>query len=365
MRIEALVRKIHPVVAIVICLGVLTLPSRLLAQDAPVTVPDVIGLGVPQAAALLNRNGIVLGAENNVAWSPESGLEQNTIGAQSIPAGQSVAPGTVVDVTVLRSPNTLLIYDDNDLSMVNLSDSVMSMEGIIFRSLGGSQESFFTATRWTGALDADDCAQIWSVPRGEPKDVPECPSNIFWLTTQYQEAHFWTGAYGATQFRVEQNGIERALCPIVNPGRCEFFLAAGGSAGEVAGYVYFAYTPDQLVVRNPSDNQWMLLDGVQIVNNAPPVAGSTFAFGDPAVFGSPQTIGRINRLAPGQCLLYTGSVTIGDTLPESCDVVARLDLDPSVNFWIQPFGVNSVTDDEPHSCPAAIPEKLTICMMPR
>jgi hypothetical protein len=231
--------------------------------------------------------------------------------------------------------------------------------------MGGSQESLFTATRWVAALDADDCGQIWSVPRGEPKDLPECPSNTFWLTTQFEEAHFWTGAFGATQFRVEQNGVERAVCPIVNPGTCTFFLAGGGSAGDVTGFVYFAYTTDQLIVHNPSDDQWMPLDGVQIVNNAPSVAGSSFAFANPEVFGNPQTIGRINRLAPGQCLLYTGSATISDSFPETCDVVARLDLDPSVNFWAQPFGVDSLTDDQAHTCPGATAGKLTVCVMPR
>jgi hypothetical protein len=342
----------------------LLLPSVVMAQDA-VIVPDVRGMNVPQAAALLNQNGIVLGAENNVAWTAESGLPENTIGEQSIPAGQSVASGTVVDVTVLRSANTLLIYDDNDLTMVNQSGGGMSLEGLIFRSMGGSQESFFTATRWAGSLDSDDCAQIWSVPRGEPKDLPECPSNTFWLTTQFEEAHFWTGAYGATQFRVEQNGIERAVCPIVNPGTCQFFLAGGGSAAEVTPFVYFAYTPDQLVVHNTSDAQWMPLDGVQIVNNAPSVAGSNFAFGSPEVFGNPQTIGRINRLAPGQCLRYTVSATASDTLPETCAVVAQLNLDPNVNFWAQPFGVDSVTDEAAHTCPGATAGRLTVCIMPR
>jgi hypothetical protein len=356
-------RKLHFIIFLIL-IGLMVVPQWVaLGQDA--TMPDLRGMTVPQAAALLNRNGIVVGAENNVAWTAESGLPQNTIGDQSVPAGQAAARGMVVDLTVLRSPNTLLIYDDNDLTMVNRSGGVMGLEGLIFRSMGGSAESFFTATRWAGALDGDDCGQIWSVPRGEPKDLPECPSNTFWMTTQFEEAHFWTGAFGATQFRVEQSGIERAVCPIVNPGTCEFFLAGGGGAGEITPFVYFAYTPDQLLVRNSSDDQWMPLDGVQIVNNAPSVVGSTFAFANPEAFGNPQTIGRINRLAPGQCLHYTGSATIGETLPQPCEVVARLDLDPNVNFWTQPFGVDSVTDDLSHTCPAATAGRLTICVMPR
>jgi len=356
--------KMRRKIILLIIVGLVLFPQLVAAQDT-VTVPDIVGMGEPQAAALLNRSGLNLGAEENVAWTQESGLPENTIGSQSIPAGQSVARGTAVDVTMLRSSNTLLLYDDNDLTMVNQSGGTMPLDGIVFRSMGGSQESFFTATRWRGALDSDDCAQIWSISRGEPKNLPECPSNIFWLSTRFEEAHFWTGAYGATQFKVEQNGIERAVCPVANPGRCEFFLAGGGSGADATNFVYFAYTPDQLIVRNPTEDRWMPLNGVQIVNNAPPVAGSTFAFGSPDVFGSQPVVGRIDRLAPGQCLLYTGSATVSDTLPQPCDMVARLDLDPSVNFWAQAFGVDSASDDQQHTCPAATPGKLTICVMPR
>jgi hypothetical protein len=42
-----------------------------------------------------------------------------------------------------------------------------------------------------------------------------------------------------------------------------------------------------------------------------------------------------------------------------------LDLDPNVNFWTQPFGVDSVTDEAAHTCPAAVADRLTICVMPR
>src|SRR5690348_12468683 len=87
------------------------------AQDA--AVPDLTGLNVPEAAALLNKNGFALGAENNVGWTADSGQEQNTIKGQSVAAGQTAAPGSAIDVTVLRSPNAMLIYDDNDLSLVN------------------------------------------------------------------------------------------------------------------------------------------------------------------------------------------------------------------------------------------------------
>lgn len=351
---------------IVFCmvLGISAVPGRVFSQEN-MLVPDVIGLNVPQAAALLNQNGINLGIETNITWTADAGVPENTIGVQSIAAGERVTPGTTIDVTVLRSANTLLIYDDNDLTLVNQSGAVMRLDGLNFFSIGGSSESSFTATRWTDELAVGDCARIWSQSTRESEDRPECPASTYWLATQQAAAHFWLGTSGATQFRVEENGIERAVCPVANPGTCAFFLAGGGSSSDVTGFVYFAYTPDQLIVHNVSESQWMLLDGSQIVNNAPAAAGSTFAFASAEVFGNPQVIGSINRLAPGQCLHFTGSATISDSMPEMCDAVARLDLDPSVNFWVQPFGVASVTDDQAHTCPAAIADKLTVCIMPR
>ncbi len=65
--------------------GFLLITGAVAAQD--VSVPDLTGLNVPQAAALLNRAGLKLGAENAAGWTPESGVPQNTIGGQSIPAG--------------------------------------------------------------------------------------------------------------------------------------------------------------------------------------------------------------------------------------------------------------------------------------
>lgn len=50
--------------------GFLLIAGTARAQD--VSVPDLTGLNVPQAAALLNRAGLRLGAENVAAWRPAS-----------------------------------------------------------------------------------------------------------------------------------------------------------------------------------------------------------------------------------------------------------------------------------------------------
>lgn len=343
----------------------LVMSSQIAFAQESAVVPDVTGFSVPQAAALLNRSSINLGNQSNQLWSETSGLAQNTIGSQSIPAGQNVAPGTAVDVTVLRSPNVSLIFDDNDLTLINRTGGSIDLNSIVFQSLDGSAAATFEARRWRAdALPNGECAQIWSVGRGNPKEVEGCAEIETWLTTNDPVEHFWTGINGVTRFSVQQNGVERAVCIIVDL-RCDFYVTAIGISDDITQYVYFAYTADQLVVVNKSENSWMALDRVQIVNNAPAVAGSTFAFGDPNVFTARPVVGRTNLLAPGQCLLYTNSAPQTDALPENCDVIARLDLTPDVVFWSAPFGVDSVTDDKEHACPGATESKLTVCVMPR
>ena len=64
--------------------------GSVFAQDS-VTVPDLTGLSVPAAAALLNKSALALGAENNQGWTADSGVEQNHIKGQSVAAGQTAA----------------------------------------------------------------------------------------------------------------------------------------------------------------------------------------------------------------------------------------------------------------------------------
>ena len=122
----------------------------LVAQEQTVTVPDVTGLNVPQAAALLNKNGLRLGLENNQGWTADSGLPENTINGQSIPTGQTTPFGTTIDVNVLRSPNALVIYDDNDLTLVNHSGGDLNLTGITFVAANGNGAQL-AGSRWAGS----------------------------------------------------------------------------------------------------------------------------------------------------------------------------------------------------------------------
>jgi hypothetical protein len=335
----------------------------LTAQDN-VTVPDITGLSIPEAAAALNKVGLALGAETAEQWTAESGREQNTISAQSAASGTGVAPGTTVDVTILRTPNALLIYDDNDLTLVNRSGNALDLGGITFNTLDGAGATF-AANRWAGSLRADQCMQIWSVGRNGPKGLDECSAIQNWLVTTRGGEHFWTGTGGTTRFAVIQNGIERGICPVVNPGRCEIYLATGSAASDLTEFVYFAYMTDRLAIINTSEDKWMPLQNLIVRNNYVQPFGAVVNVSDPTLFGNPQTVANTRRLAPGQCLLFTNSSAEAQTPPQPCDVIAKLDIGPSVIFWGAAFPVESTTNSAERSCPAAMPDRLTLCIMPR
>lgn len=334
------------------------------AQGSDVIVPDVTGLSVPQAAAQLNRAGLRLGAEISQGWTPDSGQAENRVSGQSIPGGQAAAFGTAVDVTVLRSPNAILIYDDNDLSLVNRTGGELNLTGISFATVDGAGAQF-AATRWASYLRVGQCVQVWSVGRNGPKGLDECVAIQNWLVTGNPAEHFWTGAGGTTQFTVLQNGVPRATCPVANPGRCEFFLSSGTSGGDSTEYVYFAYTPDRLAVINRSEDRWMVLDGFYMVNYFAPPGGLALYPSDATLYGMfPPDVETVSRLAPGQCILYTNSSTESSAPPQACDVIARLDIDPSVIFWGADFGVVG-SDGQERTCAAATAGRLTLCVMPR
>ena len=47
----------------ILCVCILVAPQRTFAQDDNVSVPNVVGLSLPQAAALLNASGLNLGSK--------------------------------------------------------------------------------------------------------------------------------------------------------------------------------------------------------------------------------------------------------------------------------------------------------------
>lgn len=329
-------------------------------------VPDLTGLGVPQAAALLNRNGLLLGDQSNQLWTALSPAPPNTIGAQSISAGEQAGIGTSIDITLLQTANALLVWDDNDITLVNNTGLPLDLTTIRFSSIDGSTAASYAASTWSNDMRANRCAQLWSEFRSTPKAIDECGLIQYNRSTTNPAEHFWTGTNGATQFNVAQNGEQRAVCTIAER-RCEFYLEGigGGTNSANTAYIYLAYTTDRLIIKNTSPDQWMPLAETVIYNTLISAEGAPIRVGDPSLYGGQQIIGRVDRLAPNQCIFFTNGAPLRENPPEDCDVLVRVDLNPQTAFWNAAFDINSTTDNQRRTCPVPKPDNLTLCILPR
>lgn len=355
-------------VVLVWMVGLVMIPAS--AQDGdPVVVPDLTGLNVPQAAAALNRVGLAVGRENPVAVT--EGVTPNLISGQSVAPGQTAPAGSAIGVDIPRNANVRLFYDDNDITMMNLRNQNIPLGEVIFEVVEGTQAASFEALAWADQLRGRRCAQLWSVSRGEPKDVQGCRSIQRWQTTNNPARHFWTTSSGARTFRVMQGETERALCQAATPSAansplsCEFYLPSVGGGNDVTAYIYFAYNDDKLAVFNNSADQWMPVNTTPIANALadPAPFGREFRL-NRALFGRPDIVANINRLAPGQCLLFINSAAPDAEPPQACDVIATYTVEPSQRWWTANFEVLT-TDNRRRTCNAATPDKLTLCIMAR
>lgn len=356
---------------LLVILAVLVLVSGVAAQESDVIVPDLTGMNAPQAAAALNKVGLRLGKQTDENWSAGQPVPEGGISAQSVAAGATVEAGSVVDVTVLRSANIRLLYDDNDLTIINLTDSTLDLSEMRLVAVDGGGAAF-DAARLGADLRGSQCLQMWAVSRSGPKTLEECSFIQNWLSTTNTAEHFWTTTGGTTGFAVRQNRAERAACVAAppnsqdNPTTCEFYLPAGGQGGDVAEYVYLVYDATRFLLINNAPDEWMRTNQTTIHNANPNrgTLGASFVVGDPAIFGSPDIVAQINRLAPSQCLLYTSAEASTEALPETCEVIAQLDLPADQLFWSFDFELEG-REGERFTCPAAVEGKRVICAMPR
>lgn len=336
----------------------LTLSFAVQAQTTtpePVpTVPDVTGLTVPEAAARLNAAGLRLGLISDLQGIAG---QSNTVEAQLPTAGSAAQPGDTVDLTVWRSGLVQLVYDDNDLTLMNLSDQDLSLRRVYFRSVDGTASPSFEATEWANRLRGEQCMQIWSIPTSDPKTVEGCDVFQQWVYRTVPGAHFWTGANDTTRFEVIQDGVARGVC-VIDDGECSLYLApfAGksGIAPDIAEYVTLLYNADTLWITNRTANRWLptgdlLVGGTQV--------------GDLAIYDRVSEVANPQLLAPGQCLRWERPGTTADSEADPCAVVgvARLS-----GFWTQTFNVMNQVDGAPRECPPVLQvDETVLCLLPR
>ena len=341
-----------------ICLLILNLFFAMspLAQDANLTVPDLAGLNVPEAAAVLSRAGLHVGQERIIAIDPASSDPENIIIEQLPAAGEMVDPKTAVDIGVTRRTNSYLQYDDNDLTLVNTAAGLLDLNEVLF-SGGSTNAAEFSPSAWAATLTEKQCGQIWSVARLSSKEIDGC-SVILWMTATSSNQHFWTQTGGVEEFSVIQNGEVRATCPAAPVGsqdaplRCDIAFDIV-YPDEHVNYIYIAYTTDRLIIHNQTLDRWMELNETSLRDST----GREIDLSALDVFN---TEARPSRLAPGECILFAADANAQP--PESCHLIGSVVMD--TQFWLEPFRVIG-RDDYPRVCEAAETDTLAICVMLR
>lgn len=342
-------------------------PTREPVEMAPGVVPNIVGLSLPEAAALLNMNGLELGHETVELWNVNASQPQNRITAQSIAAGETIEGGTFVDVTIARSPNMLIIYDNNDLTLVNQSGNLADISSLRFVSTGGTSATM-AATRWRSSLRPERCHQVWTELRNGFKGLDECRFIQDWFSTLNVGEHFWTATNGVQQFAVMERDVERATCPAAAPDSantptyCQFYLAGASAAEDVTEFIYFAYTTDAIAIINLSTDKWMPTNRTGIFANGG-AAETPILMGEPTLFPNPDVIGDVSLLAPGQCILWSVNHPEGIAPPQDCNVVAQTNVQGA--FWNGDFQIESALDGQRYTCPAATAGRPTLCIVPQ
>lgn len=340
------------------------------AQDQTGVVPDLTGLNLPQAAAELSKVGLLIGKQTPVTWTEGNPATPETIVEQAVAAGETLPAGSRVDLTIVGTANIIMIYDDNDFTMVNHVGRTLDLTQVTFQSSDGAAS--LPATRWRNSLATGECVQIWSVQRGTAKEWPECSQTHWFSTTIRTNEHFWTELNGVSEFSMSVNGEVMKTCPAAlfgaEPVRCEFYLTTGVGATNSIDFLYINYTIGEFTVTNVSDDRWLTLNDTRFVNYNPaePVAGSWFTLGSDSIF-TPTIMGSDPLLlAPNQCVkIRDPRLADQHPLTSDCIVIGSAEFTGGDVFWQADFEVYNPNVGIRHTCPAAVRDKDVVCIMPR
>ncbi|MCC6974751.1 MAG: protein kinase [Anaerolineae bacterium] len=127
------------------------------------------------------------------------------------------------------SPKVLLVYDRNQLNLVNQSVTAINITQLVFRQSGPSRVyREFAASRWDrpfaeyppSAVPPGICFQVGRLDRGRYEPFRECRSLSAYVLTS-DSGWFWIAVNNqVTVFEVYLNDQKLSECPI-NEGRCE------------------------------------------------------------------------------------------------------------------------------------------------
>jgi hypothetical protein len=183
-------------------------------------------------------------------WSPVKWIAALTLFvtcclSQSSMLAQDTSPAA-------PEPNILLVYDSVSVSIVNISNAPVSLDGLSFWRLQGKVK--YDAVQLGRSLAPAHCVQLRTNQAGRNDKPAECDKRDRWVATKRSEFLFWIGTQPDAVFRPRLNGNTLTICGLVAK-RCTFYLPQGDAATK------------PLTVLDPTSNQPMT-PGIQVAYDA-------------------------------------------------------------------------------------------------
>jgi hypothetical protein len=130
----------------------------------------------------------------------------------------------------LPAANTALVYNGKTITLLNLSQTNLSLNGMVFWRAGG--EVKYKATTLASVLKPGQCAQLWTAEVKQQLDKsPECGQRLRWQKLGRPDTYFWIGESDNEFFRPQFGGTTLTLCPASRGDvlRCEFHIPQDGN----------------------------------------------------------------------------------------------------------------------------------------
>jgi hypothetical protein len=324
------------------------------SQTEVPTMPNLSGLSVAQAHALLYERGLQL--EPLITVTNTGTGQANTIIDQSLAPGEAFSVGDLISVTVLREYNLELIwntedYTDQAFTIVNLTESIINMEQLVFVKADASRR---VDTRLLpNVLREKQCVQLWTFDEELGYRLPECAflQGGGVLSVSNEAEQFWRGE---GSFYVLQEDLRRAECQI-SAGRCQIWVSPGAISEEFSPYIFLLYNQHELIIHNRSEREWLPLN--ELALNANPPLNDVREW-DTVIFRE-----ALPFLAPNHCVRFSDGTA---SALVDCVEVASRQMEASELFWQRPFTVQSLHNGETSkNCPAAVGDEPTICLLMR
>jgi|GEM_PF-949065 len=202
------------------------LPTEVAALPQPTNQPPTLSLAtvtpiqsLPTSAQEIQTTSSMLGFR--AVWSWFWSIEFTQVEAPQI-----VQPTLIpTEAQAVVSNDLRLLYDQNGLTLINISGEIVNIRGLRFESDSGVMD----AARWEteflsqslGGFTPNDCLQVWMVNTTSTPPMPsECLTRHAWIAVG-EEFDFWRNT---PTFNVLRDGRLIAICDVA-AGVCDVDLS--------------------------------------------------------------------------------------------------------------------------------------------